>query len=254
MFYLGTHMPGWLSEIKEPLFVSRRRLMGRKSLPVRAPGSIWALDSGGFSELSLYDRWKTTAKEYAADVFRFAEIAGMQWAAPQDWMCEPDMLRRTGLTIAEHQKRTVDSVLELRAMGCPVIPVLQGWVQADYFECWKLYESAGIDLLDEPTVGLGSVCRRQAMGEAEDIVRALHSKGLRLHGFGFKTIGLTACGECLVSSDSLAWSYAARRALPLPGCRHRSCANCPRFALEWRAKMLATIQRPRAPRQQSLFS
>lgn len=249
-------MPNWLSRIKEPLFVSRRRLMGRKSLPTRVEGSIWALDSGGFSELSLYDKWQTTAREYAADVFRFAaEIAGMQWAAPMDWMCEPDMLRRTGLTIAEHQRRTVDSVLELRAMGCPVIPVLQGWTRADYFECCDLYDKAGINLLEEPTVGLGSVCRRQAMSEAEDIVRALYKAGLRLHGFGFKTLGLSACGECLTSSDSLAWSFAARLRPVMPQCvgKHKTCANCPIFALEWRKNMLRTLA-VRRPRQLGLFN
>ena len=45
-----------------------------------------------------------------------------------DWMCEPAMLARTGLTVAEHQAGTVANYLELRAAApeLPFIPVLQG--------------------------------------------------------------------------------------------------------------------------------
>ena len=49
-FYLGTHQTGWLAKLDVPLFVSRRRLATLRKLP-RAVGS-WALDSGGFTELS----------------------------------------------------------------------------------------------------------------------------------------------------------------------------------------------------------
>jgi hypothetical protein len=48
------------------------------------------------------------------------------------------------------------------------------------------------------------------------------------------------------NSNSLAWSYAARRRPPLPGCHgHRNCANCPRYALAWRARALAALDAPR---------
>ena len=50
-----------------PLFVSHRRLAGRRTLPrAIAP---WALDSGAFSELSLYGEWRTTAGQYHVYVF-----------------------------------------------------------------------------------------------------------------------------------------------------------------------------------------
>ncbi|GAA1258657.1 hypothetical protein GCM10009677_06810 [Sphaerisporangium rubeum] len=60
-------------------------------------------------------------------------IGGLDFAAPQDWMCEPFMLERTGLSIAEHQERTVANYLHLRAITpeLPFIPVLQGWHLAD---------------------------------------------------------------------------------------------------------------------------
>jgi hypothetical protein len=39
------------------------------------------------------------ADEYAGLVARYAEeIGGMDWAAPQDWMCEPWIIEKTGLS------------------------------------------------------------------------------------------------------------------------------------------------------------
>lgn len=79
-FYLGTHMPNWLETAGVPLFISHRRLSGRRSLPRAAHG--WALDSGGFSELSLYGEWRTTPEEYVTAVRRYdTEIGRLEWAA-----------------------------------------------------------------------------------------------------------------------------------------------------------------------------
>jgi hypothetical protein len=245
-FYLGTHHPDWLAKTDVPLFVSRRQLARYKTLP-RARGP-WALDSGGFTELSLHGRWTTTPDEYARDVRRFRdEIGGLEWAAPQDMMCEPWMLAKTGLTVEEHQRRTIISVQELRVLGAPVIPVLQGWATGDYHEHVEAYDRAGIDLRAEPVVGLGSVCRRQNTITASVLVHSLATLGLRLHGFGFKTTGLKLCGDALVSSDSLAWSYHARREPPRDECRgrHINCANCLPFALEWRADLFETLENAR---------
>jgi hypothetical protein len=107
-----------------------------------------------------------------------------------------------------------------------------------------LYAAHGVDLTVAPLVGVGSVCRRQDTREAADILTALHTLGVRrLHGFGFKTGGLLAHGHLLASADSLAWSYAARRRPPRPECvgRHRNCANCPRYALAWRDRLLTAL-------------
>lgn len=238
-FYLGTHEPAWLAFTDVPLFVSHRRLARRSSMP-RARGR-WALDSGGFTELSMHGRWVTSARDYVAAVRRYRdEIGGLMWAAPQDWMCEPFMLDKTGLGVADHQARTVASVLDLRdrAPEVPWIPVLQGWGLGDYRRCIDLYTSAGIDLTAEPTVGLGSVCRRQSTTEIRDITSALAAEGINLHGFGVKTIGLRQYGRHLGSADSMAWSYNARRHPPLAGHRHQSCANCITWALRWRDQVM----------------
>lgn len=234
LFYLGTHMPGWLGQLTVPLFVSRRRLTARKSLP-RATAR-WCLDSGGFTELSMFGRWETTLDEYVADVRRFKrDIGRLDWVSPQDWMCEPHMLDLTGKTVAAHQVLTVDNFLRLREkLGPLVIPVLQGWEFDDYLRCVELYAAAGVDLTAEQIVGVGSVCRRQNTAEAGQIFRALAALGLRLHGFGVKATGLQSYADALASADSMAWSYRARRDHPLPGCTHKSCANCMKFALKWR--------------------
>jgi hypothetical protein len=234
-FWLGTHETSWLGRLDVPLFISHRRLMLRRGLPVaRGP---WALDSGGFTELSMHGRWVTSQEEYVQAVARYqAEIGRLEWAAPQDWMCEPWIIEKTGLSVREHQERTVRSFLELRDRG-PFIPVLQGWSLGDYHECVGVYEDAGVDLTAEPLVGVGSVCRRQSEEEIGRIMASL--AGLRLHGFGVKKAGLVRYGRFLVSADSMAWSYAARRDFPLPGCRHGSCANCSRYALRWRGELLA---------------
>jgi hypothetical protein len=235
------------------LFVSRRQLAPRKSLP-RATCD-WALDSGGFSELSLYGEWRTDLATFIRQVRRCRdEIGRLQWAAPMDWMCEPVMLARTGLTVSEHQERTTRNYLELRqrAPDLSIIPVLQGWHPDDYLRHAEQYARAGVDLAALPVVGLGTVCRRQHQEEAERIVRSL--SGLSLHGFGFKMTGLARVSDALVSADSLAWSYNARRNPPMPGCRHKNCANCPHWALAWRRRLVAHVALARSkPRQLVLF-
>ncbi|MGY5308199.1 deazapurine DNA modification protein DpdA family protein [Nocardia gipuzkoensis] len=253
-FYLGSHQPGWLARTSVPLFISDVRLSVYRTLP-RAQGR-WALDSGGFSMLSMHGSWAAgpTPKQYAERVRRYAEqIGGLDWAAPQDWMCEPFITAKTGLSVLEHQRRTVGNYLELRSLApdLPFAPVLQGFELADYERCAQLYEQAGIDLLAADVVGVGSVCRRQATSEAAEIMSALTVllPGVRLHGFGVKTDGLAQYGALLTSADSMAWSYTAyREGAPLPGCSgHKNCANCLRYALAWRDKVLAQLVGPARP-------
>jgi len=242
-FFLGTHQPGWLATANVPLFVSYRRLATRRTLPRAA--APWALDSDGFTELSLHGTWRTPATTYLAAVRRFRdEIGHLAWAAPMDWMCEPWITGITGLTVAEHQRRTVDNFRQLReaAPDLPIVPVLQGWRLDDYLRCVERYQRAGVDLAAEPVVGLGSVCRRQGTAEAAAIVATLAERyRLRLHGFGFKILGLRTCGHHLASADSLAWSYDARRKPALPGHTHQNCANCLPYALAWRTRVLGGL-------------
>jgi hypothetical protein len=239
-FYLGAHHPHWLRLAGVPLFVSRRSLGRYKTLPRAA--APWALDSGGFTELAMHGEWKTTPSDYVAEVRRYRdEIGSLDFAAPQDWMCEPAMLARTGLRVADHQQRSTNNYLELRALApdLPFIPVLQGWSIVDYWCHAEQYEAAGVRLSTLPLVGVGTVCRRQHMGTASTILQSLHADGLRLHGFGLKLTGLRNAAQFLASADSMAWSYNARREPPMLGHTHKNCANCMPWAMGWRERALA---------------
>lgn len=241
--YLGTHLPHWLNKREcatVPLFVSHRRLRRYRTLP-RAVGR-WALDSGGFSELAMYGGWVTTAKEYISAVRRYREeVGGLDWCAPQDWMCEPTMLAKTGLTVTDHQNRTVDSFVRLADhLGDLVVPVVQGWEHDDYLRCVDLYDARGIDLTTYRTVGVGSVCRRNADAAIGRIVRSLDGLGLRAHGFGIRSSAFVDLYGVMASSDSMAWSAAGRRRPdPTHGHRAASCANCLAYALRWRSDLVA---------------
>lgn len=151
----------------------------------------------------------------------------------------------TGLSVREHQERTVDNFVELRriATDLPIVPVLQGWTKNDYLACADLYRRRGIDLKSYGTVCIGSVCRRQGTREATEIMSALRALGMRLHAFGFKILGLLACACALASADSMAWSYEARRRPPRPECvgLHINCANCAHAALDWFNRLAALL-------------
>jgi len=256
--YTGTHLPAWLwsGQADFHLFVSHRRLAGYKRL---RPACVqWALDSGGFSELSLFGGWRTSPQRYAAAVARYDEQIGrLEWAAPQDWMCEPQITVKTGLTVAGHQARTVANFVELTGLWAgfsdsdsPFMPVLQAAPgDADgYLACAQLYEDAGVHLADFPVVGVGTVCRIQDTALIGRVARALQPLDLALHWFGVKLSGLPGiwppdeASDSLTSFDSMAWSYDARRAAPLPGCEgHKNCANCPAAARRWRGRVMASV-------------
>lgn len=265
-FYLGTHEETWLARPERPdvaMMVSRRRLVRRpRKTPWRPSARDWVLDSGGFTQLQMFGDWTVTPQRYADEVSVWAEQIGrLRWAAPQDWMCEE--IVRTGGTVGrvrfagtgrstlEHQERTVQNALDLSALAphIPWIRVLQGDTSDAYWRCRELYRSAGIDLAAEPVVGLGSVCRRESTPEIAELVTALAADGLKLHGFGVKAgAHRLEYDQWLTSADSLAWSDRARhiaqyerRGVPLPGCGHRSCANCWRFAIRWRDHLVSQL-------------
>jgi len=219
-FYLGSNAPHWLDRCPYPLFVSRTRLARRKKLPKAI--IPWCLDSGAFTEIATHGKWTISEAEYASFINRYSdEIGNLVWAAPQDWMCEPDMLDKTGLTIKEHQYRTIESYLKLRDLTeTPVIPVLQGWDLENYLDHIEQYSQAGIDLKSMDTVGLGSVCRRQDTRYAESIVAYLSQLGLSL--------------------------YNARKNPPIEGHSHKSCGDCMEWALRWREKAMRAIARSHA--------
>ena len=137
------------------------------------------------------------------------------FAVTQDYMCEPAMLKRTGLTVHDHQRLTVERFGELLRCetGVYIMPVLQGYDPGDYVEHLRMY---GDRLAHGAWVGVGSVCKRQ--GSPRKILDVLFAikmvrPDLKLHGFGVKFTSLRngLIRNLLYSADSMAWSYAARK-------------------------------------------
>ena len=243
IFYLGIHEPAWMTgRAGVPVMVSRRRL--NRSLPAQPAAHPWVLDSGGFTELSTFGEWSFEPGQYADEVRRYqARLGGLDWCAQQDWMCEPWIVEKTGLSVVEHQQRTVANYLDLVGHEIPVIPVVQGYTIDDYLRHVEDFRSAGVNLAALPVVGLGSVCRRENTEEIVDIVTALVDRVGPIHGFGCKSGAISRVGHLLGSADSMAWSLGGRRNGPCDRLKSR-CANHLHYALEWRERVVNTDPQP----------
>jgi hypothetical protein len=245
MFYLGTAWPVYLERTDVPLCVSILTLKDRKTLP-RARGRV-LIDGGGFTQIGSLGYFELRPKQHARLNQKFMdEIGNIDGAAIQDYMCEAPMLKKTGLTVADHQRLTCESFSELRylAPDVPWVPVLQGYYYEDYLRHLDMYSDFGDDLTEWPLVGVGSICRRQATKMVEGLLVKLNSMGLRLHGFGLKELALRNIGAHLHSADSMAWSKRARfENFKMPDCTHRRCTNCIPNALRWREKVVTGVSK-----------
>jgi hypothetical protein len=213
-FYVGVHHPSDAKHLGA-VFVSVSTLTGPKGRRSKFTDKPWIMDSGAFTTIAKHGGYPEPVDAYA-EVIR-------KWAAPnliaavaQDYMCEPAMLAKTGLTIAEHQRLTIkryDALVALDTGGIPIMPVLQGYDPADYGAHVRAY---GSRLAKGAYVGVGSVCKRNGRPDAVlAVLEAIHDArpDLRLHGFGLKTtsLGVKAIRDHLESADSMAWSFSARR-------------------------------------------
>lgn len=211
IFFTGMHHPSAAARIPAA-FISSRALQGRRSgFPVRR----WVLDSGAFRTIELHGGYPEPVESYAALIRRFATNGKLLAAVAQDYMCEPFMLAKTGLTIADHQRLTIERYDALRACdtgGVYIMPVLQGYAPWDYVAHVRQY---GDRLAHRAWVGVGSVCKRNANPAAvATVLTAIKTErpDLRLHGFGvkFTALGWSRIRDRLFSADSMAWSFAAR--------------------------------------------
>jgi len=213
-FFVGLHQPHDAAHFPRAC-ISINRLRGRKK-PVECSEVL--VDSGAFTELKIHGHYRHGVDQYAAELRRLhlAGVVRISAAVAQDYMCETFMLERTGLTIAEHQRLTIERydalVLALADLPFPVLPVLQGYAPTDY-ACHL--EAYGDRLKPGMWVGVGSVCKRN--GDPERIVEVLWEihrlrPDLRLHGFGVKRTALLNAGvrDMLDTADSMAWSHAER--------------------------------------------
>jgi hypothetical protein len=210
-FFVGLHQPHDARHF-DRCFVSVNRLAKRKS---SFPAGEWIMDSGAFTEVATHGRYRTDVSAYAAQIDRWAGCGNLIAAVAQDYMCEPWIVEKTGLSVPEHQRLTIERYDALMAMKPKVyiMPVLQGYAPQDYASHVRQY---GDRLAHGAYVGVGSVCKRNsnpasilAVLEAIKAIRP----DLRLHGFGLKSIAL-ACApitDLLESADSMAWSFRARK-------------------------------------------
>lgn len=212
-FYVGLHQPFDAWRVRRAM-ISVKRLERRRG-SFTPPPEGWMLDSGAFTELRDHGRYRDPVERYAAAVLRWWYVGRMVSASAQDYMCEPFILARTGMSVMEHQRLTVERYRALRSLlpeAIHVMPVLQGFTPAEYVRCVQLY---GDDLRPGMWVGVGSVCKRQGSPDAiVEVLREIKAQrpDLRLHGFGVKTTSLehAQVRELLHSADSMAWSFAAR--------------------------------------------
>lgn len=219
--------------------ISVNALRGRKS-GFRV--NSWILDSGAFTELSTYGRYRHEVDEYAQQIEQWRECGTLLAAVCQDYMCEQFILKKTGLSVREHQEATIDRYVRLAPLTkAYVMPVLQGFTPAEYVDHIRQY---GNILSHGRWVGVGSVCKRNSNPDAiEDLLLAIKQErpDLRLHAFGIKLTALQrpTIRELLWSSDSMAWSHAARKESTRVKTKNVAGAdqNDPRLALAYAAEV-----------------
>jgi hypothetical protein len=223
-------------------FISVNRLRGRKSA---FKVGDWIMDSGAFSEISTHGHYRFPVSEYADQIRRWKDNGNLLAAVSQDWMCEPWIVEKTGLSVERHQQLTVERYDALLAedTGVYILPVLQGYAPADYVRHIRLY---GDRLTPGMWVGVGSVCKRNGDQRAiASVLIAIRDErpDLKLHGFGLKKTALASdfITSLLHTADSMAWSFNARK-------QGRN-GNDWREAMRW---TLDIVTRPLSP-QQGLF-
>jgi hypothetical protein len=210
-FFVGLHQPSDARHF-DRAFISVNRLRTRRS--AFAVGE-WILDSGAFTEISTWGGYRSSVDDYAREIRRWGTNGRLLAAVSQDWMCEPFILQRTGLSLGEHQRLTIERFDELCALdvGVPILPVLQGFAPAEYVAHLRAYDARlGLGAW----VGVGSICKRNTdVAQIESVLLAIRRArpDLRLHGFGLKQTALSSgvVRAALSTADSMAWSFNARR-------------------------------------------
>lgn len=212
-FFTGLHHPADAVNF-DCAFISVNTIRARKS---PFPVNNWIMDSGAFTTIQKHGGYPHSPAEYAAQVKRWAKNGNLLAAVSQDWMCEKVMLARTGLTVADHQRLTIERYDELDLVwdcgGVYIMPVLQGYAPEEYVSHIRQY---GDRLSLGAWVGVGSVCKRNGDPKAiESVLLAINAErpDLRLHGFGLKQTAFKSktVVSLLHTADSMAWSYAARK-------------------------------------------
>lgn len=211
-FYPGLHQPSDAQHFERCCIHIGRLERRRKPLGCHE----LLLDSQAFMKLKLHGRYPETPGQYVRRVERAAQLCERVTAVTEDYMCEPFVLARTGLSLVEHQRLTIVRYDAIRAALDPQIalmPVLQGYHPREYVDHIRQY---GVRLGPGAWVGVGSVCKRNSDPAAiRAVLLAIKAvrPDLRLHGFGVKITALASptVRQLLYSADSMAWSLNARK-------------------------------------------
>jgi hypothetical protein len=182
-------------------------------------GGDIALDSAGFVAMAHYKAYPWQPADYVG----LAGSYPWTWWASMDYCCEPEIAADRSV-VKERVTATADMLATVRGLAdsegvAEPMPVLQGWLVADYLESVGL---VGEVLGEWPgLVGVGSMCRRQPRS-ALSIVEALHDVlplSVGLHLFGAKSDIIPLLGDVMaagrrIESDSMAWDQACRMDRP----------------------------------------
>jgi hypothetical protein len=87
----------------------------------------WMLDSGVFTELARFGRYRDGVEVYAEQIKRWKTCGQLLTAVSQDYMTEPFILEKTGVTVEEHQRLTIKRYDALLACDTGVYGLCQDW-------------------------------------------------------------------------------------------------------------------------------
>ncbi len=172
------------------------------------------IDSGGFYSSMHTGKYTKSDDEY----LQFIEKVMPEYFALRDFPCEPQLLKKQGLTVRQNIRRTVDNHIALidklpnYCINSEPVPVIQGWTKGDYLGCLDAFKEQG---LMSNYMAVGSVCRRASVSIIQNIIVSIRDNipaWVHLHGFGIKLTALSdlAIWNALYSIDSGAWDYVAR--------------------------------------------
>ena len=209
LIYVGTWRLKYADRLPRSMLSANTLEHRRKPFEARR----WIMDSGAFTRITS-GRGHMPVADYARLIERWRSTGTLEAAVVQDYMCEPFVMRATGLGVLQHQRLTTRAYLDLRERtDVYVMPVLQGYTPAQYARHTREMSRY---IPERAWTGVGSVCKRN--GKPEEISAVLTAilrerPDLRVHGFGIKSTALRR-GDIwsrFWSVDSMAWSYAARR-------------------------------------------
>ena len=207
-FFVGVDRP-WMFRLVPKPMVSVNSAMARK-LDLAKKQMSWA-DSGAFHLIRTHGYYPHTHEQYRG----WLEVMRPTFFTQMDWPCEPDVLASSGLTVREHQRRSLTSAdecadFDMEGLWSKFVPTIQGWRVDEYLKAAEDLEAAG---LWRPYMAIGSICRRGQERQIKAVIHALRefSPKTRFHGFGVKSRPKIL--ELLWSADSFAWRFNARKKL-----------------------------------------